>query len=254
MKDKSYMTRLGEILSGWALAASACAVAAIAFPAISDKAASHKDAARWEARAVAFDSDSLLDDSYISPVSASMTSVYMTADINDFSRDTRLLMANKATTPEILNWSDARMNAHQCLAEAVYYEARSETKAGQKAVAEVVLNRVKSKHYPNSVCGVVYQGAERSTGCQFTFTCDGSTAKEPKGPLWDRSEDVATLALTGAMTPLTGKATHYHTTQVNPHWASNMRPTRLIGSHQFYRFKFRERPVMNTSVAVAPPI
>ena len=101
---------------------------------------------------------------------------------------------------------------------------------------------------------MVYQGAERSTGCQFTFTCDGSTAKEPKGPLWERSENVATLALTGAMTPLTGKATHYHTTQVSPHWAPNMRPTKLIGFHQFYRFKFRERPAQNTVVAVAPPI
>lgn len=248
------MTRLGEILAGWALAASACAVAAIAFPAISEKAASHKDAARWEARAAAFDAETILDESYVSPVSASMTDVFMTVDINDFARDSRLLMANKAATPVILQWANGRMSRHQCLAEAVYYEARSETKAGQKAVAEVVLNRVKSKHYPNTVCGVVYQGAERSTGCQFTFTCDGSTAREPKGKLWTQSQHVATLALTGAMTPLTENSTHYHTTQVNPHWAPNMRPTRLIGSHQFYRFKFRERPVANTAVAVAPPI
>ena len=146
------------------------------------------------------------------------------------------------------------MQTHQCLAEAVYYEARSEVKAGQMAVAEVVLNRVKSKHYPNTVCGVVYQGAERSTGCQFTFTCDGATAKMPKGKLWERSQEIASLALTGSMTPVTGNATHYHTIEVSPHWAPNMRPTKLIGLHQFYRFKFRERPVTNAVVAVAPPI
>ena len=248
------MTRLGEILAGWALTASACAAAVVAFPAISDKAASHKDAARWEARAAAFEAHNITDENYASPVSSAMTNVYMTADTNDFSRDSRLLIANKASTSVILNWAESHMNAHQCLAEAVYYEARSEPIAGQKAVAEVVLNRVKSKHYPNTICGVVYQGAERSTGCQFSFTCDGSTAKEPKGRLWEQSRDVASLALTGAMTPLTAKSTHYHTIEVNPHWAPNMRPTRLIGFHQFYRFKFRERPAANTSVAVAPPI
>ena len=248
------MTRLGEILAGWALTVSAWAAAAIAFPAISDMAASHKDAARWEARAVAFDSDSFTDDGVASDVSSALTSAFMTADTNDFSRDSRLLIADKASTTVILEWAEQRMHAHQCLAEAVYYEARSESKAGQKAVAEVVLNRVKSKHYPNNVCGVVYQGAERSTGCQFSFTCDGSTAKEPKGRLWKRSKDVASLALTGAMTPLTENSTHYHTTEVSPHWAPNMRPTRLIGFHQFYRFKFRELPSANISVAVAPPI
>lgn len=248
------MTRLGEILAGWALAASACAVAAVAFPAISAKAAAQKDAARWEARAQAFESETLLDETYVSPASTDLTAIFMADDANVFSRDARLLLANKASTPEILEWSDRNMQTHQCLAEAVYYEARSEVKAGQKAVAEVVLNRVKSKHYPNTVCGVVYQGAERSTGCQFTFTCDGSTAKSPKGQLWQRSQDVARLALTGAMTPVTGSATHYHTTEVNPHWAPNMRPTRLIGSHQFYRFKFRERPTATTIVAAPPPI
>jgi spore germination cell wall hydrolase CwlJ-like protein len=248
------MTRLGEILAGWAMAASACAVAAIAFPVISAKAAVQKDAARWNARAQAFEAETVSFKADISPVADRLTDVFMQADFNDVSRDARLLFSNKASTPVVLDWSENQAQTHQCLAEAVYYEARSETKAGQKAVAEVILNRVKSKHYPNTICGVVYQGAERSTGCQFTFTCDGSTAKMPYGKLWTRSEDVARLALTGAMGELTGGATHYHTTDIFPHWAPNMRPTRLIGSHQFYRFRFRERPVATAAVAVAPPI
>ena len=248
------MTRLGEILAGWAMATSVFAMAAVAFPAISAKAATQKEAARWEARAQAFEADSLADAAYVSPLSESLAPIFTGADENLFVRDTRLLNKGKASTLSILSWSETKAQAHQCLAEAVYYESRSESVTGQIAVAEVVLNRVASKHYPNSVCGVVYQGAERSTGCQFSFTCDGSTTKMPKGKLWDQSSDVAGLALTGVLTPVTGGATHYHTTEIHPHWAPKMRPTKLIGLHQFYRFKFRERPVANAVVAVAPPI
>jgi len=147
------------------------------------------------------------------------------------------------------------MQEHRCLAEAIYYEARSEPLAGQKAVAEVVLNRIKSKHYPNTVCGVVYEGAERTTGCQFSFTCDGSTALEPRGRSWERSNDVAALALTKGFQPLTGRATHYHTHEVNPPWSDTMRMTKIIGSHRFYKFKWRERPVVGVApFSIAPPI
>ncbi len=247
------MTRLGEILAGWAMAAGACAMAAVAFPAISAKAAAHKDAARWDMRAQSFEADTP-PVTEISPIAAYLTDIYAEDDVNSFTRDNRLLFADKAPTPVVLNWSERQAQTHQCLAEAVYYEARSETTAGQKAVAEVVLNRVKSKHYPNTVCGVVYQGAERSTGCQFSFTCDGSMAKSPKGKLWSRSKNIAALALTGAMPAITNGSTHYHTVDVSPHWAPNMRPTVLIDSHQFYRFRFRERPAANRVAAVAPPI
>lgn len=247
------MTRLGEILAGWAMVAGACAVAAVAFPSISAKAAAQKDAARWDARAQAFEAEKVSLSQDVSPAAAPLTRIFMDEDLNPFARDNRLLFADKASTPAILDWSERQAQTRQCLAEAVYYEARSETTAGQKAVAEVILNRVKSKHYPNNICGVVYQGAERSTGCQFTFTCDGSMAKMPQGKLWTRSQNVATLALTGAMGHVTGGATHYHTTDVYPHWAPNMRPTVLIDSHQFYRFSFRERPVTNAVAAVAPP-
>ncbi|MEP1229302.1 MAG: cell wall hydrolase [Litorimonas sp.] len=142
-----------------------------------------------------------------------------------------------------------------CLARAVFYEARSERRSGQIAVAEVVLNRVKSRHYPNSVCGVVYQGSGRKSGCQFSFTCDGSFGDEPKGKAWDNAQKIAAFMKTHDMPPLTNGSTHYHTTAINPAWSSHLRFDRQIGSHKFYRFKFTERPVVTEpSLAIAPPI
>lgn len=123
-----------------------------------------------------------------------------------------------------------------CLAEAVYYEARSEDVAGQLAVAEVVMNRVANPHYPKTVCGVVFQGQYRETGCQFTFTCDGSRSQRPSGQAWDRARDIALNVLLGLNTPVTGTATHYHTDYVNPYWAAGLVETRIIGTHIFYRF------------------
>jgi len=141
-----------------------------------------------------------------------------------------------------------------CMAEAVYYEARSETLSGQRAVAEVILNRVKSKHFPNTVCEVVYEGSQRSTGCQFTFTCDGSMEIAPKGKGWERSVETANFVMSGGHTPLTNYATHYHTLQVNPVWSQTMRMTRQVGSHVFYRFAPRNYKPSEPSLLVAPPI
>ncbi|MEM7767462.1 MAG: cell wall hydrolase [Pseudomonadota bacterium] len=124
----------------------------------------------------------------------------------------------------------------QCMAEAVYYEARSESLSGQLAVAEVVANRVTDHRYPNSVCDVVYQGATRTTGCQFTFTCDGALAKKPVGKRWDQAQHVAAQVLMGLHEPRTGKATHYHATYVDPVWNSGLMKTEKIGTHIFYRF------------------
>jgi hypothetical protein len=109
----------------------------------------------------------------------------------------------------------------RCLAEAVYYEARSESEDGQRAVAQVVLNRVRSPAYPASVCGVVYQGPMRAGGgCQFTFTCDGSLAAAPSGESWLHARRIAALALAGSVYAPVGLATHYHTQQVVPTWSS----------------------------------
>jgi hypothetical protein len=125
--------------------------------------------------------------------------------------------------------------AAECLAQAVWYEAASESEAGQRAVAQVVLNRVAHPSWPSSVCGVVYQGSERSTGCQFTFTCDGSLARRPSGTSWARAQRIADEALSGSVYAPVGLATHYHTLWVNPYWASSLDHIGTIGAHRFYR-------------------
>ena len=103
-------------------------------------------------------------------------------------------------------------------------------------MAQVVLNRVAHPSYPNTVCGVVYQGSERSTGCQFSFTCDGSLARVPSRYFWLRAENVARAALSGLVEPSVGLATHYHTIAVHPYWAPSLRFLTTIGAHRFYSF------------------
>ena len=124
----------------------------------------------------------------------------------------------------------------QCLATAVYYEARSEKTAGQLAVAEVIVNRVKDHRYPNTICDVVYQGATRTTGCQFTFTCDGALNRKPHGDRWTTAQTIASHVMMGLNEKKTGGATHYHATYVNPVWNSGLIRTEKIGLHIFYRF------------------
>lgn len=122
----------------------------------------------------------------------------------------------------------------RCLTDAIYHEARSESEAGQVAVAEVVLNRVASGRYADTICGVVYQGANRVTGCQFSFTCDGSL-KAPIEPVaWARAERVANDVILGHRRNLVGGATHYHADYVDPYWASSYGRTTRIGRHIFY--------------------
>jgi len=126
--------------------------------------------------------------------------------------------------------------SQECLAQAVFYEARSEIEDGQRAVAQVVLNRVRHPSWPNSVCGVVYQGPMRAGGgCQFTFTCDGSLAYRASGPGWDRAQRIAAEALAGRTFAGVGTSTHYHTSAVFPAWAPRLVKTAVIGAHNFYR-------------------
>lgn len=124
--------------------------------------------------------------------------------------------------------------AAQCLTAAIYYEAASEPDQGQRAVAQVVLNRVAHPAFPNTVCGVVYQGSERTTGCQFSFTCDGALARVPSRFFWSRARDVAASALSGYVEPSVGLATHYHTNAVHPYWAPSLHFITAIGAHRFY--------------------
>jgi hypothetical protein len=131
--------------------------------------------------------------------------------------------------------AEDRARALTCLTQAIYYEAASEPDAGQRAVAQVVLNRVAHPAYPKTVCGVVYQGSERTTGCQFTFTCDGALARGPSRLFWLRAESVARAALAGFVYAPVGLATHYHTIAVHPYWADSLNFLGAIGAHRFYR-------------------
>ena len=150
----------------------------------------------------------------------------------------QLIDVGAAARPFFVSGSGiARLRASECLAQAVWYEAASESEAGQRAVAQVVLNRVAHPAWPNSVCGVVYQGSERSTGCQFTFTCDGSLARRPSGASWARAQRIADEALAGSVYAPVGLATHYHTLWVNPYWASTLDHIGTIGAHRFYRLR-----------------
>jgi spore germination cell wall hydrolase CwlJ-like protein len=127
--------------------------------------------------------------------------------------------------------------ALECLTAAIYYEARSESEGGQRAVAQVVLNRVRHPAFPKSVCGVVYQGSNRSTGCQFTFTCDGSLARGRQPGPWERARRIAAEALSGYVYEPVGRATHYHTTAIHPWWADALTKAVTIGNHIFYRWR-----------------
>jgi len=124
-----------------------------------------------------------------------------------------------------------------CLTQAIYYEAGMEPDAGQRAVAQVILNRVRHPSYPNTVCGVVYQGSERTTGCQFTYTCDGSLRRKPARFHWDRAKKVAAEALAGKSYTTVGTATHYHASYVYPYWAPSLRFLGTLGAHRFYSWK-----------------
>lgn len=133
--------------------------------------------------------------------------------------------------------AEDRRRAQRCLTQAIYYEAALEPTEGQEAVAQVILNRVRDPNYANSVCGVVFQGAERTTGCQFSFTCDGALSQGPVGWAWDRARKVADRALAGYVSTKVGTATHYHADYVHPWWAPTLNKLTQIGAHIFYRWK-----------------
>jgi hypothetical protein len=130
-----------------------------------------------------------------------------------------------------------RARATECLTAAIYYEAASEPDDGQRAVAQVVLNRVRHPAFPSTVCGVVYQGAHRGTGCQFSFACDGASARIPSRAGWARAARIAATALSGYVFSPVGLATHYHTYAVTPAWNRTLVMTDAIGAHFFHRWK-----------------
>lgn len=128
-------------------------------------------------------------------------------------------------------------SALDCMTAAIYYEAGHETITGQRAVAQVIINRVRHPAFPDTVCSVVFQGWDRKTGCQFTFTCDGALARRPASGPWLRARAIARAALEGFIETSVGHATHYHASYVLPHWAPDLAKLTTIGSHIFYQWK-----------------
>ena len=139
-------------------------------------------------------------------------------------------------TPDAVGWID-----RVCLSAALYHEARGEDVDGQRAVAQVILNRVRSRAYPPSICGVVYDGAHRRTGCQFSFACDRLSDYPAESAVFDELDDLSAAILRKARYGLPirdwsiAMATHYHATYVSPGWARRIDRLERIGRHIFYR-------------------
>lgn len=131
-----------------------------------------------------------------------------------------------------INNLDEQMN---CLAQAVYFEARGEPFQGQIAVAQVVRNRVINAKKPKTFCQIVFAGSMRRNSCQFSFACDGKSDKPREQTAWKRAVKVAHIVAQGNLRDLSGQATHYHATYVSPEWAKSMTVTTNIGDHIFYR-------------------
>lgn len=246
------MMKVQNKYAGWGLTLSALMTAAVAFPVIAETAAEQREATAWIERASEL--AAVKPEHTKSEYVAKLASLQIDGDLNSFMRDASLTNEFLTYDRGVFDVAASQNGELQCLAEAIYYEARSETRSGQKAVAEVVLNRVSSKHYPDTVCGVVYEGSERRTGCQFSFTCDGSMDKAPRGKSWQRSLDVAELVMVGGVKPMTNRATHYHTTAIKPKWSHTMRMTKRVGSHVFYRFAPRNYTPSEPTMVMAPPV
>lgn len=130
-----------------------------------------------------------------------------------------------------------RARAIDCLSTAIYYEAASESDDGQRAVAQVILNRVRHPAFPSTICGVIYQGSDRVTGCQFSYACDGSMVRPRPAAAMARATRIAAAALNGYVMRAVGLATHYHTYAVTPSWNRSLVMTDAIGVHFFHRWK-----------------
>jgi hypothetical protein len=163
-------------------------------------------------------------------------SVENTAATSLDSLEPRLLFAESG---EGIALAGDRSKAIDCLAQAIGHEAANEPESGRQAVAQVILNRVRHRAFPNTVCGVVFQGSLRRTGCQFTFTCDGSLNRALSRRTWADALRIAGQAMEGQLPPTIGAATHYHADYVAPRWAPAMMRVSKIGAHIFYQFPGR---------------
>jgi spore germination cell wall hydrolase CwlJ-like protein len=138
--------------------------------------------------------------------------------------------------PALLNPGTAAQE-QRCLAEAIYFEARGEPEAGQVAVAQVVLNRVRSGLYPQTICGVVYQN-RRHYACQFSFACRGKPLRVNEPDAWDQAHRIAAEVTSGSTyVSDIGTSTHFHAKYVRPRWARRLEKMDVIGHHIFYKLK-----------------
>jgi spore germination cell wall hydrolase CwlJ-like protein len=172
-------------------------------------------------------------------------------DRSDLRRASLTSLSDTARPFRLSNALDASRDL-ECLTQAAYYEARGEGSDGMRAVVQVVLNRARHPAFPNSVCGVVFQGSNRRVGCQFSFTCDGSLRGRPNQGAWNRARDIASAALSGAVYGGVGNATHFHTTAVAPRWRNSLVRVNQVGSHIFYRFGGRAGSSTAFSYAARP--
>ncbi|MBL8551881.1 MAG: cell wall hydrolase [Hyphomonadaceae bacterium] len=250
-------------------AAVACiAAAAIAMPVISHRAAEQREGAEWSARTLSFENhmQAQLIPGFDGREEVRLASYKSPRGL--FGDETqasavRAVLRGPFEAPPLAQDGVADAEALDqrelgCMAQAIYYEARGENVRGQVAVGEVVMNRVRSKQYPNTICGVVYQGHTRATGCQFTFTCDGSRNRRPAGRAWQRAQHVAAQVMLGHTRSVVGSSTHYHTNAVSPRWRYMLVETARLGDHVFYRLPSgSERAVLLQRAAArraaAPP-
>jgi spore germination cell wall hydrolase CwlJ-like protein len=151
--------------------------------------------------------------------------------------------------------ADDLARATDCLAAAVLYEAGDDA-VGEKAVAQVILNRLHHPAFPKTVCGVVFEGSERTTGCQFTFACDGALIRRPSEPGWIRAREIAAAALSGSVYKPVGYATHYHTAWVVPYWQSSLDKVAAVHTHLFFRWTgwWGTPPAFNRHVLSGEPV
>jgi hypothetical protein len=182
-------------------------------------------------------SDSLLDESFIGDpledqpdgLGRLLVNAPSSSDLDDTFKIAR------QEKDRIIAQRRFRLAEAECLARAIYFEARSESEMGQLAVAKVVLNRLKDPAYPKTICGVVYQGSSRLNACQFSFACDGISDQPRQRIAWDQSRRIAARALAGDQSiNILGAATYYHADYVNPKWSSSFKRLIKIGRHIFY--------------------
>lgn len=145
-----------------------------------------------------------------------------------------LLKVELALLDDVPAKADVPAAAKKCLAQALYYEARNQSAAGQMAVADVILNRVENGYYPDSICGVVYQGSKRASGCQFSFTCDGSMNRPVDVASMKEAQTLAEAVLSGLRIELSRGALNYHADYMMPYWAPNLHLTAVVDDHVFY--------------------